>query len=715
MSKIFTLDAKEYKNSRHIDPVGAYMSQLSILVQRYHNVSKDEAEAWIKKTFGKGGDLEYNAPEACINLRDINTGDRKETKMPITRLFKSVDDKKGIMSPSLTFFVPPSVKKSKIAEFIDEKVKERGKVKKEMFAARDAGDHELEENRSIIQVALKTGNNAASGAHASKGTPLHNKSTHSVLTSICRSATSYGNANNEKLLGGNRHYWKAGIVISNILSISDNTDFDKFEECINKYKLHIPTAEEALEVVKYSTKRLWHNPYAMERIFKLLKSLKPLERAAFVYIGDLFNIRRYNDSIVRDFVTDMIRHEDVLAVDPAEVEKNIDGDLTAYISLLRQDIIGKYSSAKKLKDVADTSGDNTDYHKYLATCHSVINASEKWRLFIRELLTTKNVPASIAKMPEAVRDIAIVSDTDSTMGSAQEWSEWYCGKSSGQIADNVGDCMIYISAQNLAHLMALMSANIGVDESIIFRYAMKNEFKFGGFALTNKAKHYFSTMTSQEGTIFKEPDLEVKGVALRTSNIPDSIMTKFRKKIKQICTDVEKGNDISGVGLLKEIGDIEREIRDSINSGSCDYFRTGSIRTKEGYTNPDRSVYLSYLLWNEWFGPKYGLSGEPPFTVVKVSVLLNNKVDIRKWINSIEDKALAGRIEDYFKRNPNKTFNNLLIPLLTTGGKLPKEIIQCADIRRTIFSSVEPYYHILEVLNFSFIDKNRSRLVSDFY
>ena len=46
---------------------------------------------------------------------------------------------------------------------------------------------------------------------------------------------------------------------------------------------------------------------------------------------------------------------------------------------------------------------------------------------------------------------------------------------------------------------------------------------------------------------------------------------------------------------------------------------------------------------------------------------------------------------------------------------IPKELIDIADIRRTAFSTVEPYYHILECLGVFMMDKNRMRLLSDFY
>lgn len=46
---------------------------------------------------------------------------------------------------------------------------------------------------------------------------------------------------------------------------------------------------------------------------------------------------------------------------------------------------------------------------------------------------------------------------------------------------------------------------------------------------------------------------------------------------------------------------------------------------------------------------------------------------------------------------------------------IPPELIDAADTRRSAFSTVEPYYHILECLGVFMMDKNRTRLLSDYY
>ena len=101
---------------------------------------------------------------------------------------------------------------------------------------------------------------------------------------------------------------------------------------------------------------------------------------------------------------------------------------------------------------------------------------------------------------------------------------------------------------------------------------------------------------------------------------------------------------------------------------------------------------------------------------MKISVDLGNKTLIKRWIDNMEDRELAGRIQEWHLRNPKRKFTQLLLPetVIATNG-IPKEILAIADYRRIIFASVEPYYHVLECFKLMMIDKNRTRMVSDFY
>ncbi len=697
---------------REIDIIAGYKVQLATYLHIQTGKSLEVIYDWIKKEFGAGGRFEFKAPIADINLRDPETGDRRAGKISIKKLIDVTIQQDVITSPSLTFYTPAKRKRSLLSVFIDENIQKRARVKKEMFVAQANGEEVKAQNKKNEQNSFKTLNNATSGAHSSPYTMLFNKSTHSALTSTCRSATSYGNANNEKLLAGSRHYWMPGIVVNNILSTCTLTDFEGFQECVDLYDLHYPTVEETMSCIRYSTDLFWHNGRAMDEIERLVNNLSDIQRAAFVYIGDLYHLRMYNPEVIRDWIGGIITPTQEAANDSdiEIIEKNTDGDLTALVALLRADLVGPRNLFKVKEQ------DFEDYRILMSTADNVRNACIKYSKLIREIMTTKNVPASIARLPTTIRRVSLVSDTDSTMATAQRWAEWYCGKMTGTVADNVSDTMIYIATQNIAHMMARMSTQMGVEKQYLHRYSMKNEFKFSAFALTNKAKHYFSLITSQEGTLFEDPELEVKGVALRTSNIPPVIMNKFRKTIRFLCSKVMAGEQIEIVPLLEEIADIEHKIVKSVHEGDYQYLKTGQVKDKTAYSKPESSSYVYWEWWESTFGPKYGSAGTPSYAVVKISVDLGNKTLINRWLDKMEDRELAGRLKEWVLRNPKRKFTQFLLPeAVVAANGIPKEILDIAHYRRIIFASVEPYYHILECFKIMMIDKNRTRMVSDFY
>lgn len=723
----FRLTVDEYH--RDIDINDAYREQVALYI---HNVTaqkyplefcRQEVDALI----APGGELATESPVCKMWVRNQKTGDREEKYTTVEKLFKTVIDKQIISAPSLTFYIPEHIKRSKLSEFTAANVAKRAAVKKEMFAAAAAGNEVLKINKKNEQNAVKTLNNGMSGAFSSPYTIIFNQSSHSVLTSTCRTATSFGNAGNERLLGGNRHYDTPSRIIDHFLSIGTLTDWNSFKKCMETYELHYPTVEEVMDVIHYSADFYFKNEEGMEFVEHYVSNVSPLTRAAFVYMGDFFHLAKYNDKFMRDFIGALITPEVQVDTDGwsdtdwAAAEKTIDGDMQIIISQFRTDVVpmGKaFSDVKKLDgNKKPLPWDQQDGYKELIRSAVFLQKTiGKYALLIRNILTTKNLPINIARMPDVVRRVGVVSDTDSTMMTAQWWAIWYTGKHYGEVATRVSNAMIYIATQHLRHLMASMSANIGVAKERLFLYAMKNEFKFDSFALTTKAKHYFSLITGQEGQLKKDPELEVKGVSLRTSNIPPIIMKEFKNTIKGLCEVVGRGDQIEIIPLLEKVAQIEHTIMDSIRSGNPGYLKTTNIKERAAYNEKDEKNYHYHRMYNAIFGPKFGYLEEPPYDAVKLPVTLENKTKIKEWIDSIEDPIIKNGAAAWFEETNYRKYKTLILPEhLVENYGIPKELIDIADIRRTAFSTVEPYYHILECLGVFMMDKNRMRLLSDFY
>lgn len=711
----FRLQREEYE--RDIDIINAYLDQTSVYIQTKQQLPKEELpkiREQVAMMLEKGGVLEHTFPTVRVFVRDSKTGDRFEKHVTIDKLFQAVMKKGLISTPALTFYLPENIKRSKLSQFMERNVAKRAAVKDEMFAADRAGNMVLKINKKNEQNSVKTLNNGLSGALSSPYTILHLQSGHSVLTGMCRSATSYGNAANERFGSGTRHYSCPADVIRHMLSICTLTDFEIFGRAVEEYSLHIPTVDEVMDVVGHSTELYYINHEGDANIKDFVSKMTDLERASFVYSGDLYHTALYNDGLVRDLIKTMLDPVDMSIPEDLnhdEVCATFDGDMRIVLTQLNPtlpDISPKIADLKKVN--IDT------YRKVVEHGYLLQKTMGKYTLFIRAILTNKNLPPRIASMPEAIRRVGVVSDTDSTMMCVQWWAKWYAGDYHGELATRVSDMVIYLSVQHMSHLMASMSSNMGIAVARIFLYAMKNEFKFGSFLLTTKAKHYLALITSQEGTLKPDPELEVKGVGLRTSNIPEIVMCKFRARVKHMCELVAEGKEVDVIELLNEVAELENQVADSIRAGKAGHLKTTNIKARSAYSDKAENSYHYHRMYNVALGDKYGHIGEPPYDAYKLPVTLKNKTLIKEWLESIEDPVIRNGYKKWVSENPDRKYTQFVLPdHLVSNFGLPQDLVKAADIRRACFATVEPYYHVLECLGLYMIDDNRTLLVSDYH
>lgn len=685
---------------QYLDQVGAYLSKMT-------GKSLVECKNYIRGKLKPGGQFEFKDPELTHTLRQDN-GDREKTATGLLEYLNNAIKEKNLIAPTLTTYITFDRKPSLLVGFIDNNVKLRGAAKKKMFAAEMDGNTLVYVIQKTIQGNKKTSNNSLSGAHVSAGTPLFNKTAHSTMTSTCRNTSGYGNANNEKFLSGNRHYYSYHVVRNNISSIIRNVDYDLIEQVIKKYNLVEPSIEQTMECIDYSARLYWRSSRRQARLRRYVSKLTGLERAAFVYVGDLYHLMKFNDDFVRGFLTELSARVPNTEIDPNLVMKETPEE---YHHLATQ-ICPDEMKGKKIKDVM-----GTEIFPILAgTVNNIDNTIEKYKDMIEAFWVTPNVPSSVAYFPSSIRRAALVSDTDSTIFTVQDWVKWYCGKITfSNAAMAVSASVIFLTSQTITHVLARMSGNFGVETKRIHQIAMKNEFKFDVFIVTQVAKHYFALIGCQEGNLFAKYKDEIKGVHLKSSNAPKRVMAQAKEMMLRIMNTVLEEKTISIMDLIKEVADLERSIVESIKLGKSEFLRMGQIKPAMSYTKEEAdSPYNQYLLWNEVFGPKYGYTPAPPYTSLKVSTTINSPRDMADWITSIVDKELADRLVAWLKKYNKNKFGTFLLPdqIISSIG-IPEEIFQVIDTRKIVADTTGVFYVIIEALGQFIRDDKKTRLFFD--
>lgn len=701
----FVLDKVHYR--RDINVLKHYVhdtaTYLSLMTKRPYN----ECLEFVKNGVRPGGQFEFKDPDV-IYLERAENGDREKKQGKLSAYINDAIRDRDLIAPTLTTYLSPTKSKSLLVDFIDGNVKARGMAKKAQFAARVAGNKVVETVKKIEQTNKKLNNNSISGAHVSASTPLYNKTAHSTLTSTCRSTSGYGNANNEKFLCGNRHYWSPDIIRNNIISIINHTDYPAFERAMAEFGIRHPTVDETMDCIRYSAQLYWHGKRDYERLQLLVESLSDIQRSAFVYTGDLYHLMKFNEAVVRTFITKLSKHVTTPHPNPDAV---VDGSTEDNRNLASQ-ICSTELKGTSVKDIKGTPA----YGIYASTLENIQNVLQEYKSLIRGFWVTANLPASMAVFPDSIRRAAVTSDTDSTIFTVQDWVVWHQGKLGfDPEALAVAATMIFLASQSITHVLAIMSANFGIEQERLHQIAMKNEFKFDVFTPTQVAKHYYALISCQEGNVFKEYDKEIKGVHLKSSNAPKVVMAEAKRMMEFIMMSVVQEKTINMGYILKWIGDIERQVVESIKKGSHEYFRKGQIKTPPSYAEGENAPpYQQYLLWKEVFAPKYGDIQEPPYMSIKISAELSSPAKTKEWIASIADRELAARLEAWMVKTNKKHFGStFMVPEQCLANGIPEEILAVVGVRKIVLDTTRTFYLILESLGIYMLNNKTTRLVSD--
>lgn len=721
----FLKQAKEYK--RDFYPIKHYVHQMSYYLHVMTGKDLEVCSNWIKNKLKNHQLGSFKDPIVHYLHRQDNY-DRVEVDQPLSKLLADIIREKELMAPSLTTYKNPKIEKSLVAESTENNVVKRNVAKKAMFAyeaeeniAKDKNDLSLAQQFYLkwffaekTQINTKLSNNAVSGMFNNAGNPLFDPTGHSTLTSNCRMTSGYGNANNEKLLTGNRHYWSSDVTMFNIISIIANSNYEKIGEFIKANNFYIPSATEVIKVIEYSSKIYWKDSLEMKKIVNLVNKLNDLQRAAFVYTGDLYHIRKFNDEYVKGFISKLItKVEDTTYRDAKDIKKLPEDIVIWAHHICYNELKGK---GKNYDEIKGTKELGTLY----ATTVNICETLQEYSSFVETFLMTDNIPASVPRFPDSIRRSALISDTDSTIFTVQEWVQWFTGRISfNDTSIAVGASMIAIAAQSITHVLAIMSANDGIGENNLREIAMKNEFFFPVIVPTRVAKHYFGAISVQEGNVKAETEYEIKGVHLKSSNAPKFVNDAAKKMMKEILDCVMEGKKISIVKLLKDVANMEIVVLNSVLKGEGSFFRGGQIQTLDSYKGkdtPEKTNFFHYMLWQEVFAQKYGAIAEPPYSVYKLSTSIGSPTLTQKWIENMQDRQLAERLLSFMSKYNKKYFGTFWLPqsYISQYG-LPIELQEAIGVRHMVADVCKVFYIILETLGYYGLNNKETNMVMDYY
>jgi hypothetical protein len=695
--------------TRDLDQLTPYIDDSALYLSIMTKRPIEQCKKYVQSQLGPGGKFEIVDPEVIFLHRE-SPGNRVKKVTTLSKYMQVVAKQRYIMTPTFTSYLHPDKKESILAKYIKTELDNRSANKKLMFKHQNAGNKLMEGIYKNRQNRNKIKCNSMSGAQGTKSSVLVNKSAHSTLTTICRSASSNTNANVERYLTGNRHYWSVDTTINNIVNIVRRSDYNLIRLAIDFHELVYPTVDDTLFAIKRCTDLYWRDPNDWIRIVQLINNLTPIQRAAYLYTGDLYSLAKLNRDTIYALFTGLTTVAKEPIDNPSDWMKKLGEDEFAMLGI----ICGEYLTGFKdgLKDDAVPTSEH--YPIIGATAKLIIETVQSYGLIIRAFWMTKNIPSSMALFPESIRRSVIASDTDSSIFTTQDWTKWYVGQLDfTDESFKISAATTYLCSRLTAHTLCVMSGNIGVATKHLRMLEMKNEYAFKMFSLTSMGKHYFAAMAAQEGKVLSKFKWEVKGATLKNSKAPTDIMQDSDKLIKDIGVTIMSGKKLKLLPILKDIATKEINIMQSIKSGSVEYFSRAQIKDASSYKT-ENSPYLQYELWDVVFGPKYGKAPPPPYGAIKVSINTDTAAKFGLWLTTLDDRELADRFRMWMELRNKNNITTLYLPVgVVQQTGIPKELIPVMNIRNMVLGIMKSYYLVLESLGYYILNDEITRLVSD--
>jgi len=678
-----------------ISPISNYMEQAVKFVSKIRNINKEQATEVVKKAIAS---KKYKDP--IVEYRErLDNGDRDMTTTTLSKYIGSVIQNKDIIVPSFTVYDHPDKKRSLHADFLSGNIKKRNKHKAAAFEAYQNGDMGTYINNNVLQKVMKIFNNSLSGAYASNSTILYNPSQHYTLTSITRSVASIGNAVTESLVAGNKCLFTPDTTMNYITACITVPNMATIAMAIKHYSIAIPTVDDVYNMIRRSSDRYWTNTESHNMIYLYLSTLTNTELAAVMYVNDLYHLRAHNEELIKDFVWNLANKVTVGCANPLKaLNVNMEGINNLVHHICMDNIKGMKIKYSELQE-----SDPELLMILGSTAENIYKVLSKYHLLIKAFLTTDMLPVDIANVKDLFRDVIVLSDTDSTCGSYDNWVHWYYGNDRfTPEAVALSAAVMTINTQAIDHNIKVFAKNMNIDTDRVDLLKMKNEFFFSQFVTANISKHYYANIEIQEGNVYSKPKLELKGVHLIASSGNQSIVKSAHDDMISFLESAKNDKKISAKEILTKVANLERSILKAISAGEISMFKYDKVKAAESYKDPDKSKspYFHHMLWNEVFADKYGSPGEPTYMTLKVPTTLTSKKKLTEYISTIEDREVADRLSTTMAKYNKVMLGVFKVPLSIAGGEkgIPVEMLGALDTHRIVLDNMNIYYLLMETL-----------------
>ena len=589
--------------------------------------------------------IEKRYKEEKADLYNNYTGERAtgENAKALTDLTEYILRKKPILTPYGVMFMRPGTEPVPLLNMIKSFMDLRGIHKDQMFQY-DKGTDEYN-HYNLLQLLDKIDANGTYGVLTQASCLLCNMFVGASITAQGRALIATATMFFESFLSNGVKFASLDEVIQFIdctcmeradRRFNDEDILDRNiskEECFTKIVLSIgdfkkgkvkwiPT-EDDLEIIWHIISRLDHED--LNRLY---------------YKNNLYGF--IDNKAVTNALVYLLSKLEEPFLNPGKAPKEIEFELDAFTDMLREYVMYNHHWI----DAADRCDNMIKNVTLLSDTDSAIVCLETWRQFV----TNKIAGIDFKILHQEVDEKEFLEgDSDAVKETEYETVLDYdfykqeiievekaCKPGTIIPQENLRYSIINIASYVLTKLAneyieGYTHRNFSYDEGRKCFLYLKNEFLFKVALLTNAKKHYATKIELQEGhAVPEEESLEIKGLDIKKSTLND----RTKKELESILYEEVLNTDkINQVRIVKRLAILEKQIYQSLSSGSKEFYKPLQIKSMSSYDDPMgiQGIKAS-VIWNAVRGegmPAIDLDARNRIDIVKVNITRDNIESIR--------------------------------------------------------------------------------------
>lgn len=509
---------------------------------------------------------------------------------------------------------------------IDDWMESRSKYKKQMLAAKEAGDDDQFFYFNNMQNKVKANTNSIYGAATMGSGFISNIDMGGAITAQARNFISEMVWNIERFLGSNFTFENINEVYC-WLDMLFKIKTPMINSTLFKYISYIPTPDDCRRKFIYITKDIKGFRKNSSRInrstFLMFEMMDDWKRIFFYYSNNIMDFIAKNPRIA-EIVYKFINYN-VNFINPYMFDK-IKSNFT-------HDEIVEYFCKDYDKEKAE---EISYFYQDLLLFRKLI------KTFVMSTIIVHN---RVAKYTSRRRKVCVIGDTDSTMPSIYETVQntlKIFGKEELINDQNVEIRLTMVFVTLISDLMDEACLNFvkccnQYNEGEKFFMYMKNEFFFPIVLLFNVKKNYIGIQTIQEGKMIPEDkQLAITGRALGSAGLNEYVSSELLRIIND---DVLKSENYNPLTVFKDVMNVRSHIRDGLLNGDKTFGIYAKFNGAENIKNPETTSNVrASLIWNDLYVEDYISPGDAIYVFNTNLVSLEDLEKIDDSYSEIKDK-----------------------------------------------------------------------------